>query len=222
MNVEFQESNFCLNSMEKEIIRNIVVKKKFFGHSSVQFTKEFFNQTRQSKLQKKTEDGLKFIFKKAIKKMKSEFKSTFLKGKTGNKKLDDNLFYLHYYGKIAEEEDIPIECFFHFRNWQNRVSEHIPKSITKEYVRRLNKNPEFVRKIKNYLTEDFLDSFKVFNSKKIRIMIIKWEKIIEEKGKSMGLKEIIRSIHSKGNKIPWTISEVKHALGNSLKYINNC
>lgn len=219
MGVEFSPSNFYLNDLEKEIIKEIVAKKRFDGFKRVQFTEKFFNSAKNTDLKKKTEDGLKFIFKKAIKKMKDKFKKKYFKGKKIGAALFDKHFYSFYFQKIAEEEKIPLECFYHFRNWQSRESENIPKSITKEYVRRLKKSEEFICQLRTFLEEDLLNSFKVFNSKKIRTMIIKWEKIIEDKGKEQGLKTIIKTIHSRGNKIPWTLSEVNHALDDSLKYL---
>lgn len=220
MNVEFTQNNFQLNNLEKEIIQNIVCKKKFEGFQNISFTESFFNKARNSKLRKKTEDGLKFIFKKAIKKMKKNFKIKHLNGiKLSSQQFDEH-FYSYYFQDIAEKEGISLECFFHFRNWQNRNSENIPKSITKKYVRRLKKNPEFVTQLRNYLKQELIHSFKVFNSKKIRTMIIKWEKKIEEEGREAGIKSIIKMIHSRGNKIPWTLSEVNHALEDSLKYLD--
>jgi hypothetical protein len=220
MNVEFSPNNFQLNSLEKEIIKNIVHKKKFDGFEQIEFTETFFNKARNSKLRKKTEDGLKFIFKKAIKKMKKNFKTKHLNGIKLTSQQFDQHFYAYYFQHIAEQEGISLECFFHFRNWQNRNSENIPKSITKKYVRRLKKNPDFVSQMRDYLNKELIHCFKVFNSKKIRTMIIKWEKKIEEEGREAGIKSIIKMIHSRGNKIPWTLSEVKHALEDSLKYLD--
>lgn len=220
MNVEFTQNNFQLNKLEKEIIRNIVQKKKFKGFQNITFTEDFFNKARNSHLHKKTEDGLKFIFKKAIKKMKNNFKIKHLNGIKLNSQQLDHHFYSFYFQDIADREGISLECFYHFRNWQNRNSDNIPKSITKNYVRRLKKNPEFVRELRNYLESELIHCFKVFNSKKIRTMIIKWEKIIEEQGRETGIKTIIKMIHSRGNKIPWTLSEVYHALEDSLKYLD--
>ena len=45
----------------------------------------------------------------------------------------------------------PIEKFFHFRNWKNRTSEHIPKSITKVYVNYLKMNKNFMNMFITYI-----------------------------------------------------------------------
>ena len=222
MNLEFCDQDFNLNELERTIVSTIFDKKKFMGYSNIFFTKQFFNHARRTNLKKKTEDGLKFVFKKAIKHLKKEFKTHILSlTHKGRIKADmlDRKFYTHFYGEISEKFDIPLESFFHFRNWQKRDSDFIPKSITKEYMRRLKLNPVFIGKILKYLNNKLVKSFMVFNSKKIRTMIIKWEKIIEENGSMNGLNKIVKMINSPGNKIPWTLSEVQHALHNTLDYL---
>lgn len=220
MDIEFESNDFLLKPVERQIIMSIVEKKKFVGYQNIQFTMEFFNKARGSNLRKKTEDGLKFVFKKAIRELKKEFKVKVLPPGT-NLRTDalDNAFYSHYFGEISNRFDIPIEAFYHFRNWKKRNSPFIPKSITKKYISRLKLNPDFVLKIKNYLHQKLLNSFRVFNSKKIRTMVIKWEKIIEELGSQKGVEKIHRMIHSRGNKIPWTMREVCHALDDTLDYL---
>ena len=132
----------------------------------------------------------------------------------------DNAFYAHYFGAISAQFNIPLESFFHFRNWKKRNSPFIPKSITKKYMSRLKLNPKFIEKIHIFLNSKLINSFRVFNSKKIRTMVIKWEKIIDEYGSSSGLSKIQKMINSRGNKIPWTISEVYHALDDTLDYLD--
>jgi hypothetical protein len=221
MNVQFSTQHFQLNELEKRIIENIVLKKKFEGYKQVHFSKEYFNRAANTDLKKKKEDGLKFIFKKAIKKMKNNFKATQLQGINLNSREVDKHFYAFYFQEIADKEGISLQCFYHFRNWQSRESENIPKSITKDYVRKLKKSSLFVSELEDYLENELVKSFKVFNSKKIRTMIIKWEKIIEDEGREQGIETIIKNIHSRGNKIPWTLSEVYKALEDSLKYLHN-
>jgi hypothetical protein len=220
MDIEFESNDFLLKPIERQIIRSIVEKKKFVGFNKIEFNLDFFNKARGSNLRKKTEDGLKFVFKKAIRELKKEFKTTVLPPGS-NLRTDalDKAFYSHYFGEISQRFDIPLEAFYHFRNWKKRNSPFIPKSITKKYISRLKMNPVFVGKIKNYLHQKLINSFRVFNSKKIRTMVIKWEKIIEELGPQNGIEKIHRMIHSRGNKIPWTMREVCHALDDTLDYL---
>lgn len=220
MNIEFEENDMILKPIEKEIIVTIVKKKKFIGFQNIQFDSKFFNKARGSNLRKKTEDGLKFVFKKAIRELKKEFKSQHLR--PGIKiKTDalDRLFYGHYFKEISEIRGIPLESFFHFRNWKKRNNPHIPKSITKKYMGHLKLNPHFIEKIYIFLHQKLINSFMVFNSKKIRTMVIKWEKIIEDHGSEFGLSKIKDMINSRGNKIPWSMREVYHALDDTLDYL---
>ena len=220
MNIDFEPNDMLLKPIEKMIISTIVKKKKFIGFQKIKFDQAFFNKAKTSNLRKKTEDGLKFVFKKAIRELKKEFKGTMLPPGT-KLKTDalDRAFYGHYFGDIAEHFGIPLESFFHFRNWKKRNSPHIPKSITKKYMSRLKLNHAFITKIYTFLHQKLINSFRVFNSKKIRTMVIKWEKIIEEYGTESGLSKIEKMINSRGNKIPWTMSEVYHALDDTLDYL---
>ena len=221
--IEFKQSDFILNDLEKKIVSAIFNKKKFLpNEKEAIFETEFFNTARVTNLKKKTEDGLKFVFKKAIKNLKKNFKTAILcEQESSNLKADklDRRFYEYYFGEIAKTENIPLESFFHFRNWKKRDSIYIPKSITKEYMKRLKLNPVFIFRIKHFLNQQLIKKFLVFNSKKIRSMIIKWEKIIEENGPERGIKLILKMINSRGNKIPWTIFEVKNALKSTLDYL---
>lgn len=220
MNIEFEENDMLLEPLEREIIATIFKKKKFIGYQHVSFQTKFFNKAKTSNLRKKTEDGLKFVFKKAIRELKKEFKSQMVPARTKLKTDEmDRLFYGHYFGAISENFGIPLESFFHFRNWKKRNNPHIPKSITKKYMSRLKLNPVFIEKIHLFLHHKLMSSFQVFNSKKIRTMVIKWEKIIEDFGSEEGLEKIQSMICSPGNKIPWTMSEVLHALDDTLDYL---
>lgn len=224
MNIPFTSRDVDLNPTERKIVSEVYKKKKFAGYSRITFTPEFFNRGRQSLFKKKTEDGLKFVFKKAIRHMKLVFKEEFLEKNNLSKITTDQLdfeFYSHHYGKIAEENDMHLERFYHFRNWKKRDSPYIPKSITKAYVSNLKRNPNFVGQIRDYLNNHLMESFKGFNSKKIRAMIMKWERTIERQGTVEGLKAIGKMIRSTGNKLPWTVNEVNRALEDTLSYLGN-
>ena len=220
MNIEFEKNDLNLNPIERQIISLIMKKKKFIGHEKIEFNLNSLNKARMSNLRKKTEDGLKFVFKKAIRELKKEYKTQIMPpGSKLKTEVLDSSFYEHYFGEISTQFNIPLESFFHFRSWKRRNSPFIPKSITKKYISHLKLNPDFIEKIRFFLNSKFINSFRVFNSKKIRTMIIKWEKIIDEYGSLNGLLKIQKMINSRGNKIPWTMSDVYHALDNTLGYL---
>ena len=74
LNINYVDQDMVLTPLEKQIIVFILKKKKFHGFENIEFTASFFNRARQTKLTKKNEDGLKFIFKKALKEIKRIFK----------------------------------------------------------------------------------------------------------------------------------------------------
>lgn len=73
MDIKFVDTDLDLTRMEKAIVSMVIKKKKLDGFKNIIFDKSFFNFARKSATMKKTEDGLKFIFKKAIKYIKSNF-----------------------------------------------------------------------------------------------------------------------------------------------------
>jgi hypothetical protein len=223
MNIEFVPSDLNLNMMEKEIIRLIFSKKKFNGYTCITFDCQFFNEARKTIMKKKTEDGLKYIFKKAIKQLKKSFftNSESLKHHKLSVQEKDYVFYQHYYGVVSEIYGKPLECFFHFRNWKQRTNPHIPKSVTKQYVSDLKLNPMFVAKIEDYLKYDFFKSFKRLNRKKIKQMVFKWEQMFHELGFARARAQIGRQLNSRGTKLPWTDSEMTFALSSSLKLLSD-
>jgi hypothetical protein len=224
MNIPFTTSDVDVSSVEKEIIKLLMKRKKFIGHEDVEFTNNFFNQARNSNLRKSgkhKEDALKFIFKKAIRFLKERFRDENL---CFNEKLNGNefdfKFYSHHYGHVAKSTGKPLECFYHFRNWKTRYSEHIPKSVTKKYVRDLKLNPDFILKIKGFLDEDFFINIKKINLKKIHKMVEKFEKKIQKLGEAEGLNQIRASICSKGFKNVWTLNEILFAREITLDLLN--
>jgi hypothetical protein len=221
MNHPYDQLDFNLKPLEIKIVNYILRKKQFDGFENPHYSIKFFEKARKTKLKKKNEDGLKFIFKRAIKQLKFDIKK---KLKSENEKLSidefDKRFYTYYYGKISEKMKKPLECFYHFRNWKKRTSPNIPKSVTKKYLALLKKNPEFIQKINNFLLNDFFLSFYRSNSNKIRHLIIKWEEMIQNSPDNWsGIEKIKKSILGKGNKLPWTLSEAECAFKKTLDSI---
>lgn len=223
MNVPFNKDDLSLTNLEKEIIKIFVKKKKFIGFKNLKFSIDFFDKARTSNLRKKKEDGLKYIFKKAIRHLKDEFKSRELP--SGSKVTGDDLdrlFYEHHFGGISKHYKIPLESFYHFRNWRTRFSEHIPKSVTRDYVTRLHLNPVFIGKICNFLQNKLLKAVRAINFRKIKTMVLKFERLIENHGPDEGLTQIQNQVFSRGNKLLWTSSEVTWALQDALDLIDSC
>ena len=221
MDLPFYQQDLSLNNFEKEILKSILIKKKFEYQDEIMFSTIFFNTTRKTILKKKTEDELKFIFKRAIKYLKNNYlkSNNNFKGLKLSVHQKDDLFYEYYYGEVSKLYNIPIESFHHFRNWKNRTNSLIPKSITKKYVSNLKLNPEFVSKIVDYLNNHAFNMIQVENLKKIKKMVSSWEQIYLQRGFADGLKFIKDKISSRSSKFPWTKSEISSALESSLKML---
>ena len=131
----------------------------------------------------------------------------------------DYIFYGHYYNHIAKQIGQPIEKFFHFRNWKNRTSEHIPKSITKVYVNYLKMNPTFMNLFISYMNDRLIKDIILNNIKKIYRLILDWESIIKKFGEEEGIQIVYNKFKSKGLKLPWGLNEVRSAIQDTLKYI---
>jgi hypothetical protein len=229
LNKELTENDLGLNTYEIQIIKEILIKKKYPIDEGNLLDLKILNNFKNCTLIKKNEDMLKFVIKKCIRTMQTEFinhiKSSFVKGElifknvsiTEIKKNKDKFFYLYYFDKISKEDNIPIEQFYHFRSWKNRNLKDIPKSVTKQSLKLWKKNPVFIKKMISYIQFSLKDSFIEFNKTKINKMIEKWEKIIETHGKEEGIEKILSKFKLKGNKLPWTISEVENAINYTLQ-----
>ena len=93
----------------------------------------------------------------------NKYKSEIIKTPEEYENLKKNLdkeFYLHYFGDIANNKNIPIEKFYHFRSWKKRFSKDIPKSVTKGSLSLWKMNPDFIKQMKEYIHEDFYEEFK--------------------------------------------------------------
>jgi hypothetical protein len=220
MNIPITKLN--LNELEQQIIKPVIQKKYKTKEGDFEYSLEYFNKIRQLQIKKKLEDSLKFTFKKAIKKLKSEFKYNFTKGQKLSIKDIDRLFYEHYFRDLALKHNIPIESFYHFATWKKRVCDLVPKSVTKVYIKRLKLNTEFIDKLTDFFKNHFIKTFSIFNSNKIHKMIIKWEKTLETLGHKKGIELITTQLLSKRNKLPWSYYEATHAISQSLSYIQKC
>lgn len=220
MNIPITKLN--LNELEKQIIKSVIEKKYKNLETEFEYSLKYFNQIRQFQIKKKLEDSLKFTFKKAIKKLKNEFKYNFIKDRKLSIQQIDQLFYDHYFGDIARHHQIPIESFYHFATWKKRVCDLVPKSVTKVYIKRLKLNPHFITKLTDFFKNHFIKTFSIFNSNKIHKMIIKWEKILETHGHQKGIDLITTQVLSKRNKLPWSYYEALCAINQSLTYVQKC
>lgn len=188
MNEELFEKVLLIRPLEKKLL-SLILKHKFDQRNfrSCDFTVKNLNTIRQKKMRKKSEDGLKFIFKQFLHEIRTKFAlERGLSSNAINTANFDYLFYGHHFGEISKKFQIPLERFFHFRNWRKRYSDLIPKSITKTYIKNLKLNLPFIKEVLKYLDEEYPKDFRLFNLKKIKRMLTKWEKYLKKMEKKKG------------------------------------
>lgn len=226
---EIFEKDIELTNIQKEFVIEFMKKKKLCKNLKLDdFTVKTLTTLRDNESVRRTEERLKFVFKKCLRYMQKKFRSKLeVKGPDSKKiaeALSDNtkfdyLFYSHYYGKISNRRGIPIEKFFHFRNWKNRVSEHIPKSITKEYVACLKMNPSFMQRFIVYMNTRLVRDVKMSNTSKILRLVNHWEAQYEKNQSEEVLKQILNRFAKKGLKLPWGLNEIRCAIKDTQNYI---
>ena len=220
MEIGFDQGDFCLQPTEREIVLLILKKKGFIRHDqAVEFSPEFMNSLRSPESKKK-EDGLKFVFKKALNHLMNTFRAQLPPAQPRpTSRQFERQFYSHYFGRASRELHIPLERFYHFRNWRNRFSEFIPKSITKQYVADIKLSEDFMRGFRGFLRENYFTGFFDTNMNKIKSMVGAWDRQLTARGHVAGLQEIRLRLFSSGNKMPWTLAEARQALEHTFEYL---
>lgn len=216
-----------ISKIEEQIVRRILIRKKMISVDEAPFSCQSLNIIRETCLDKKKEDELKFVLKKCIKHLQDRFVrnlknsgQSIASGPGINYKNQLDLeFYTAYFGHISRKENIPIECFFHFRSWKRRYSMHIPKSITKSSLVNWKENPVFIAEIEEYIGSEFDKWTRQFNVNKIRKLVSKWGKIFERNGRVIGIEMILHSFEKKGCKLPWTAFEIDSAVKTTMKHL---
>lgn len=220
MDQKFKKSDFELEPSEKIIISELLKKKRIIENQTIMFEPEFFNNLNRPTQTKKKEDCLKFIFNKAITHLKKNFRESQLFSFETNIDIDNAKFYEHYFGKIADRLNWPIECFFDYSMYNKTKNKLIAKSISKKYIQRIKLNPEFVLKMEKFLKTEFYSWFGKFNSNKIKRKVAQWENMIVDLGEEKGMKKIVSNINSRNNKLFWTLDETRFALQISLNCLS--
>ena len=218
-----------LKEQEKKLIIDFLIKKKMCsGLDTSQLTCDILMWLRDNIKTKRTEEGLKFVFVKAITFMKKEFqkKQKELNEESGelkkskSSKGEDYKFYNYFFGKIARRKGIPIENFFHFRTWKSKSNLNIPKSITKKYISLISLNPEFVRQIHNYIDYFLRHEIQKVIEGKLERIVQKWEEYLILFNGDNAFANLLKIIKSENKKFPWGMAEVNHAIKDMKRYLN--
>lgn len=215
--------NFFIREYEKKIFKNLLKQKRLITNLNKKLDFETLNHLQSKIATRKTEDQLKFVLKKCIRQLQDEFLQNIrnekikdhLKGGVSMKEYKNNIdfhFYSFYFGEISKEKNLPIETFFHFRSIKNKSDSKTINFRIRQSISFWKLNPVFISKIINFIDSGFIKNFEIFNQNKIRLLLIKWDDILDEFGVEKGTRTIIRSLKSRGFKLPWTLGDVREAL----------
>jgi hypothetical protein len=176
---------------------------------------------------KRPEENYKYIFKKCLKKLKNRF-SEKVDCKGCKKDEVERRFYTFYFGDVAKAEGIKLECFYQPRNGAGSCKEtgegkvkkgglskkDIPKTISAKYIQTISKSKSFLQDFHSHLERALLQDYLKNIDRKIVGMFADWH------GRSHGpltnelIAEICHKIETNNKfKMPWTIKEVKTAIG---------
>jgi hypothetical protein len=222
LNEPLPKDEITLSDCEMSILAAILKKKKvnYYFENNLTITRVCISKIMQKFSNKKREHYLKYILPKCLRHLKAQLNWNSMINEYNYLKLTkleyEYKFYSFYFGDISEKNNIPLEKFFMFRNWTHRFNSNLPKTVTSEFILLWKKNPTFIRKIKSYLTSSFMEGVKEINSKKLKIMLSKWEMLIESNGLGKGLDLILKTIGKKGSKVPWMTTEIKKGIEMTL------
>lgn len=149
--------------------------------------------------------------------MKEKVKDKLSLKKKNKKKEFEKQFYYYYFREIAENEQLPIESFFHPKNSQackNSRYKNLPKTINQQYIMNISKSKEFINEFKFYLNNHLLRDYRVQIDQKFYGLISKWEtQLSEETSHEQVLKNILFYINeNKKCKLPWNLKEIQEAI----------
>ena len=164
---------------------------------------EVFNRQESFK---RFEENIKFVFKLALKKMKSKFSRTrrFLRYSRHTEKF----FYRYYFSTAAETLKIPIADFYDPLN--NKIES---KTINKIYLSRVLSVKNFRKDFIDYLgSRDFKIDYQFGVRSKLLKLLERFEGLFRDstKSKKVDLPMRIRKYFQKNKqcKLPWTEREI--------------
>ncbi len=183
----------------------------------------------ETKTNKRPEENYKYIYKKCLKILKQRFLETH-NVRNLKKEESERLFYSHYFGTIANEEKIKLECFYQPRGGKSakgqpasnkrnmkpsKVSkDDICKTISCVYIKTVGKSEKFVKDISQLLNTTLLENYIRNIDKKIQNIFQDWRNLgITEPLTHAHVSEICERIEKNEKfKMPWTIHEFKTAI----------
>lgn len=202
---------------------------------------ETLNEIRSEIPKKRSEEYVKYIFKKIIKFLKSiyrEYVYQEMPVKRGNHSKNQKKarylnfeysFHDYYYGSVAKRMNINIEKFFHPRknsSTLNRLMDDnklalVEKSVSRIYLTYMKMSPKFVRHLNFYLEKVILNEIKHQIAYRLNDRLQNWEAEIETKGFESFYEDLKENFENNSrSKLCWSIPEVSLSINTFKKLLN--
>ena len=207
-----QEINFSdlnLEDYEKEIIKNILIKKYFCkkNYFDKDQTLNFYcEKIKKFSSSKRPEENNKFIYKNNLKIMIKNF----LKAKNLKKtKENENLFYIYYFEEISKKKNISLKSFYDPLNVKQKVL-----TLNNKFLNLIFSSKKFKKDFFETLKNDLSIHYEKLIIKKFEKFFWKFEKkrFLIGKKNQITLKLINYLFKSKRVKFPWDNYEITEAI----------
>lgn len=236
-NQEISESHYSkLNEPCKQLISIYLQKKKYLNYDDTSL--ENLNKLRKEIPEKRSEEYVKFIFKKIIKFLKNTFKEYVyspsqnfkFKNKKKSKYLDfEYSFHNYYYGMICRKMNFQIEKFFHPRKNSSVLNKMldssklslVEKSVSRIYICYMKMSEKFIKHMNFYLDRIIIKES--MNLVKIRLheRILSWENSIEKKGFGPFINQLKNKFETNNrSKLCWSIPEIESSVKTFKKNVD--
>lgn len=233
-----------LGDTETKIMKWFIYKKGLTNEKikNKDITVEHLNQIRPFSKKKNEEEKLKYVLLNSInflkklwiiKQTKNSSKIKVLKlFKSASLKYQLEIaFYMHYFGRAAEQANIPLTYFFHPQKSFEKCKNLLPfsellnreKTITLEYIKRLKLSHIFMGHFLGFLDGSlhFHDGKKIGFLKivrhniqaKLKHKILKWEQMLESEGLESIRKDLLENVKCK---LPWFYLSVLDAINHTM------
>ncbi|EAR82361.1 hypothetical protein TTHERM_01179920 (macronuclear) [Tetrahymena thermophila SB210] len=140
------------------------------------------NSQKNKKKQKRVEEMQKMIFKKSFKYVENQyFRERINKSRISSKDKDNLKFYEDYFGKTAQEHQIPLKNFYHPQKQikkGQKTKENTPgqKSFNQAYISLILKSDSFRKKVQYYIDNLILEQIQQERKSKIAKVIANLKK----------------------------------------------
>lgn len=228
-----------LQPLDKRLLKLFIKKRKYNPVESIELAS--LNQLRSEIPKKRSEEYVKYIFKKIIKFLKSIFREfvyqepSIKRGITS--KAQKKVRYLHfeycfhnfYYGAVAKKMNINIEKFFHPRknsSTLNRLMDRnklslVEKSVSRIYLTYMKMSVKFVDHLSFYLDNVILNEIKQQVAHRLNDRLQNWENEIDDKGFDPFFKALKENFENNSrSKLCWSVPEVVLSINTFKKLLN--